>query len=352
MNCCTDCFKDEELRKLIEQDSNTGDCDFCMSKSVPICSSAETADRLGEYLTSILELYQVAFGDEGEALGVALKRNWDIFSLNRNSIIALVEHYCPDLIRENPDILKLDVVIPEEFDSDFLLENGILCGNPWENFSKSIKTVNRFHYPFFNKKQFSSLLRRVTIFYDKEDEFFRGRIATETAGYKKDEMGSPPLGMATQGRANPDGISVLYVGSSEETILKEVRATTFDYVTIGTFYPKKELEVVNLSGLAKMSPFIFTNEVDIKKYYVNRLVFQDMVKDFARPLRRSDSPREYLSTQYISEFIKSEGYQGVRYDSTLNQGGWNLAVFDQELLECKNVQTYEITEIAYSKVKI
>lgn len=347
MKCCINCFKYEELRKLIEQDSQSGNCDFCKSQDVPICSSTETSDRLREHLTSILELYEVSSENEGKSLNDALKNDWDIFSLSKNSIIKLVEYYCPDLIQDNPDILKLDVVIPEEYDTDFLLENGVLCGLFWEDFTSSIKEKNRFHHPYFNEDVFSSFLSGVIEKYKQDDTFFRGRIATDSTGFNKEAMGSPPVGAATQGRINPDGISVLYVGSSKETILKEIRATTFDYVTIGTFFPKTMLEVVNLSGLAKMSPFSFKNEFEIKKYYINRLIFKDMVKDFSRPLRRTDSLREYLPTQYISEFIKSERYQGVRYDSTLNEGGWNLAVFDQSLLDCKSVETYEVTKISY-----
>jgi hypothetical protein len=82
-------------------------------------------------------------------------------------------------------------------------------------------------------------------------------------------------------------------------------------------------------------------------YAANRKVFQEISVDIAKPLRRSDSHIEYLPTQYIAEFIKSQGYNGVEYASTLREGGYNLAVFDEIAFECIGVETVEVTEILY-----
>ncbi len=72
-----------------------------------------------------------------------------------------------------------------------------------------------------------------------------------------------------------------------------------------------------------------------------------MAYEIAKPVRRNDSPLEYLPTQYIAEFVKSEGYDGVEYESTLRKGGVNLALFDESLVECVNVKTREVTSVEY-----
>jgi hypothetical protein len=72
-----------------------------------------------------------------------------------------------------------------------------------------------------------------------------------------------------------------------------------------------------------------------------------MALEIAKPLRRSDSPLDYLPTQYISEFIKFAGYAGVEYASTLNVGGYNLAVFDESLFECTDVSVVEVKSVSY-----
>ena len=57
---------------------------------------------------------------------------------------------------------------------------------------------------------------------------------------------------------------------------------------------------------------------------------------------------EYLPTQFITEFIKSRGYAGVSYTSTMGTGGTNIAVFDETLFECESVHVVEINSIEYS----
>ena len=141
-------------------------------------------------------------------------------------------------------------------------------------------------------------------------------------------------------------IPALYLSSDCETVLHEVRATTHDYITIGEFRLQRDIEVVNLSGFSNTSPFLYQGEIE--KYAANRKVFQEIALELAKPLRRNDSPLEYLPTQYIAEFIKSQGYDGVEYASTLRQGGHNLAVFNEELFECTSVNTIEISKIVYN----
>ena len=158
-------------------------------------------------------------------------------------------------------------------------------------------------------------------------------------------MGAPSKEKSSAGRINPEGIPVLYLSSDRSTILYEVRAAAFDYVTIGEFRLAKDIEVVNLSRITNTSPFLFQGELE--KYVINRKVFQEIAFELAKPLRRSDSPLEYLPTQFIAEFIKSKGYAGVEYASTLKPGGLNLSVFDESLFERVDVQTIEVSEISY-----
>lgn len=105
------------------------------------------------------------------------------------------------------------------------------------------------------------------------------------------------------------------------------------------------MKIVNLSGIEQTSPFLYGD--DLGKYAVNRKVLQEIALEVAKPLRRSDSPLEYLPTQFISEFIKSQGYDGVKYASTLCEGGFNLAAFSEEAFECIGVSTVEVDKITY-----
>lgn len=59
-------------------------------------------------------------------------------------------------------------------------------------------------------------------------------------------MGQPPSGKRKPGRVNPEGIGILYLTSDEKTALREVRASAFDYITIGKFKLIKDIKVVNI----------------------------------------------------------------------------------------------------------
>jgi len=174
---------------------------------------------------------------------------------------------------------------------------------------------------------------------------YRARISTEKKGFTLNDMGAPPKHKRTAGRINPEGVGVLYLASDKITVLNEVRASAFDYVSIGKFQALQDILVVNLSDVGKTSPFYYDKELE--KFAANRRVFQEIAAEIAKPLRRNDSPLEYLPTQYIAEFIKSQKYGGVEYESTLKKGGYNLAAFREDLFEPVAVETIEISEILY-----
>lgn len=75
---------------------------------------------------------------------------------------------------------------------------------------------------------------------NENDKFYRARIGysgvdtyDEKQLFKPLEMGRPPIEKCiTPYRANPIGISYLYMASNIETALKEIRAKEGDYVTI------------------------------------------------------------------------------------------------------------------------
>lgn len=70
--------------------------------------------------------------------------------------------------------------------------------------------------------------------------------------------------------------------------------------------------------------------------------------EIAKPLR-FENVLDYLPTQYICDFIRSNGFDGVRYKSVMREGvGNNLAVFDEMNLQCVNVEVHDVGDISYS----
>ncbi len=157
-------------------------------------------------------------------------------------------------------------------------------------------------------------------------------------------MGAPPARKASAGRANPEGISCLYLADSLDTTLHETRASVYDYISVGKFKLLQDIEVVNLAAIDKVSPF---QEIDISLLAINQPHLKKIGNEISKPLRRHDSILDYLPTQYISDYIKSEGFAGIEYKSTMCKDGVNFAIFDEALLECIEIEEYDIESLSY-----
>jgi len=64
-------------------------------------------------------------------------------------------------------------------------------------------------------------------------------------------------------------------------------------------------------------------------------------------VRKQDVNLDYLPTQYLCEFIKSLGFDGVEYRSAMAEGGYNLAVFNDKNLECVTAKHYQVKGLKY-----
>ncbi|MDR1060094.1 MAG: RES family NAD+ phosphorylase [Clostridiales bacterium] len=347
MKCCVECFKDVYIRRAIENLGAIGDCDYCSHRNVAVCDVSARPNPIADAVAGLVQIYSVSDSAGAKPLRAALHDDWDIFSAGAATIQALAADLCGSAIGLSPgaDIFAKGVAIPQLLDEDFLSEFGVVRGRRWEQFAESIKYKNRFHSGMFNADAFASFLTKIARRHVAGTEFYRARIARGRGGFAAGEMGAPPPGKRSAGRINPEGIGVLYMASDDRTALSEVRANTFDYVAVGRFRAARDVKVVNLSGISGTSPFLYQGELE--KYAANRKVFQEIAAEIAKPLRRSDSPIEYLPTQYIAEFIKSQGYDGVEYASALMEGGHNIALFDEALAECVGVNTIEVAKIQY-----
>ncbi len=137
----------------------------------------------------------------------------------------------------------------------------------WEAFKDEIKNINRFHIQatidlgklqnIFKNESFQTTLKKGRIFY-------RSRISEKT-GIPSEKMGNPPKDKATGGRANPKGISYLYLANNVKTSLYEARATLFDYVTVADFRLTEDIKILNLRE-PENDPIIWAEQEAITDY--------------------------------------------------------------------------------------
>jgi len=214
----------------------------------------------------------------------------------------------------------------------------------WSKLTEEIKHINRFHLQnALDLEMLNKLLNRYRKPINKGKKFFRARISNKE-GFKIEEMMNPPKDRAKSGRANPEGISYLYLADKIETTLYESRTTLYDYVSIGEFRLKENIEVINLRGNTYDPIFLAENE-ELEDFLIYESFIKNLEMHLSKPKRRSDNELDYLPTQYLSEFIKYIGFDGVEFQSSLYSEGYNLAIFEPEKFECIGVKLCEVINI-------
>lgn len=147
-------------------------------------------------------------------------------------------------------------------------------------------------------------------------------------------MGAPPRDRALVGRANPRGISYLYLGSNEAICEKEIKLGPGQTYTIGKFQVKEHLKVVDLSNHHIVSPFYFGDQI---RTYIELIEIMKMyVKELSSKASTEDAYFDYLPTQYICELIKKEKYDGILFKSSLTteHADLNLTLFRESKVDC------------------
>ena len=351
MICCEKCFKDIEIKAIIKSLNQEGKCELCGKSNVYIYNT-DTNNELSEMFVDLINIYTANDDlpndyphEKMNLLKDELCRRWSIFSVDNDLAYRAITSICHEKYQEHPEIFDAPIGILELDQKDYLKEYSIMKTFEWEDFVEGIKTKNRFHTDFLNLEVFYSFCNYIKKTYKAGTIFYRARICPDDTGFTTDKMGAPPVENATAGRANSAGISCLYLADKEKTALYEIRAGIYDYVAVGKFVLKEDIEVVNLTLVDQISPF---GGIDNTVHAVNKRHLKKISDEIARPLRRHDSLLDYLPTQYISDFIKCKEFAGIEYKSTMYRSGYNLAIFDERLFECVNVDVYDIRELIYN----
>ncbi len=354
MFCCINCFSDTEIKAIIEGNNKLGNCDFC-GKTNTYVEEIGSSSSIVEDFNSILDVYTPisVLPDNFPKVKTDLIKNilyneWHIFNnLKPEKIYELVTSICAERYKLQPELFDSPVGIFESQNKDYLEENSILKNNRWEDFVEGIKHKNRFHSSYINLNKLLVFIQCAAKLYLKDKVFYRSRICEDEIGYKCSEMGPPPNNKAKGGRVNPTGISILYLSDSKETTFYEIRAGVYDLVTTGSFKLQKNINVINFAGIDKISPFIGNNAgFDPTQYAINIEHLKMLSQEIAKPIR-NDNILDYLPTQYICDFIRSEGYDGIEYLSTMSKKGYNLAVFNPKLFKCTETSVYDVKSISY-----
>lgn len=330
--CCPECFDDRGLRRnIIPTLSPTrGVCDFCGSENVDLIEPGQLSDVF-EMLTSIYEP-----DPAGKSLVEWLKIDWRLFSHPRMDLA-----HAKELLGE---VLDDGEIVRKTFSPSATYSSEALAR--WETLRDELLYKNRY---FLDQGLDTDRLRELLDHLQAEDlpeRWFRARILTGEAPYRVAEIGAPPKHLATHGRANPTGIPYLYLGSLPETAAAEVRPHTGEIACVADFAVMQPLTAVDLRDPRKsVSPFLLADAGAIGQLRADIPFLERLGEELTRPVLPRSAAIDYIPSQYLCEFIKKSGYDGVVYRSSVSNG-MNLALFDPEKAASGTVSLYNISRVS------
>jgi hypothetical protein len=169
----------------------------------------------------------------------------------------------------------------------------------------------------------------------------------------KDSDAPPPNDI--QGRVNPVGITYLYGAKNISTAIAEIQPTISQLVSVAEIKTLKDLNIFSFdfeeafthSGLLEKSLPEIKEEIGISFEYM--MVFFDTISElFSKPAL--GETKYYYTTQYISEYIKKKGFDGIMFKSSLEKGGKNIVLFDTSKDDNGNHKNYQIANSFLHKV--
>lgn len=309
MTCCRECFADRWLREFIERKSERGlgTCPRCGSESDFLIDAAQ----LAPYFEPLADAYAVRAN--GIPLATAFQEDWRIFAPSADSVA---------IVREMVGVGGETLFQPKESDGGITLET-------WEGLRSELVERNRY-FPDF-ALSLEAIKGLVAPQLEKPFigcSYFRARIQPKGELYGAAEMGAPPAGKATAGRANPIGIPYLYLASDIDTAISEVKPQKGASIAVAEFVRVHEhaLRVVDLvNPRDSISPFL--QPAEISRLRASIPFIEALETELSVPVQSADATLEYLASQYVCEMFKKSGYHGVRYRSSVGPGQ-NFAFFD------------------------
>ncbi len=338
--CCSGCFSDKVIKDLIEAKStDIGECNFCSSKNTQIIPTnySELFDLFDGLLSEIyLE------DDTGKPLADCFSDDWGIF------LDAKIE---PIIIKELlSNILSYEVLSKNYSLKPSISQRKNTAVETWQQFKDSIKHKQRFIIDSDFIKPIGKILGQLELSTtEKPVTCYRARTEEGDCAFEKKYMLAPPKEKAGNGRANPAGIPYLYVASDINTAISELRPHIGESISVAYI---DFLEVLHLIDLRNPKAFLspFVDDIEEASNFILTVKLMALLgEELSRPVSRHASAYDYAPSQFLCEFIKTKGYDGVVYKSSVSDG-FNVALFDTNKITVEHIQRVESHKISEIKI--
>lgn len=331
--CCAECFGDSGLRVSIipTLSDNTGSCDYCGSVSVRLVLPAQ----LRQWFEMLIDVYEI--NPEGRPLVDWLREDWRLFTHS-----VMDDAHAKELLA---DVLDDGEIVRKCFRPSLQFESESL--KRWEDLRDEMMHRNRW---FLDEPIDLERLRQLLDLLIAPVEglggtWYRARLLAHDEPYSIETMGAPPDHLAGHGRANPAGIPYLYLGSKQETAVAEIRPHTGELACVAEFRIPAIRAVDLREPRRQVSPFILSDASEISQLRVDLPLLERLGDELMRPVVPRGAAFEYIPSQYLCEFIKKSGFDGVVYRSSVSEG-MNLALFSPDIASGGNVEVLRVERVS------
>ncbi len=332
MKCCATCIGDNGLRRTLPSISNEqGTCDYCLSEDTLVTPPS----NLFDLFVPIVRIYEP--NAEGKSLVQWMREDWGMFEhgrMDNTHASALLAEILDDV-----EIVRQPLIPSPDYETDNL--------SRWESLRDELMFGNRY-FPKTEIKQ-ERLIELIELLRIPADElpaiWYRARQIRGESPLEIADMGAPPREIVSHGRANPAGIPYLYLASTPTTAVAEIRPHTGENACVATFNTSSDLDVVDLrSPRHTVSPVDFGDEQEIGYLRSDLMFLSRLGEELTRPVLPRSAAVDYVPSQYLCEFIKKCGYDGVVYRSSVGDG-INMALFNQDKAVAGEVAVHKVTRV-------
>jgi len=234
----------------------------------------------------------------------------------------------------------------------------------WYNFSSYLINENRFVLNSRWQKFINALLisakKRETVL-KLNTKLYRARIGANEYDQKNEQGGicyvkepyqdfyAPPKDKTLGGRLNPRGIPYLYLASDIETAIAEVRPWKGAEVSLGHFHVWEERKLIDITDKIDMFQIAIAlaSAQSFPEEKIEEYVWSAINLSFAKPVSPFDNEFEYIPTQYLAQLFHAHGFDGIKYNSAMHEGGYNICLFVPTNLKLYGTEIYFIRSIKY-----
>lgn len=369
---CAKCTKDKYLKKYIEKNSQEINiCCICNEKQLVI--HIDKDEKIKDFCRFLIRYHIFEFEYNTHMGGNGVQ---NIF-YNKNPILS--HTFFDDKTDSNREI-EIEEFILELFDGpessskiklyksniswfeDYFVDIIKDEKSPyWKQIKNDLQENNYYLLENNAKIEFKNYINDICITIKKETRYFRGRnwsieLEEENFYWIKSKIKNPyswkelwktPTKKAKAWRMNRSWISYLYLGSSVDTCISEIKTYPWRIVSVWEFIVQKDINLIDFRVIPLENYFEDKNKLEVFKF------LRDISDELSKPIW-SDEESDYLVTQFISDIIRMLWYDGILYNSSVSNDGYNIAIFNDNNIIYKDNSSilYNINSMEFSYSEI